>query len=108
MATKYNNLLSIDFTKDNLVALDIYYERIGFFQHYEKKAVPSSSLIADIGGQVGLWLGVSIVSIYEIIELIVVKIFKGFCSICICLGLKKKPIKKEHHRRSSHTKHHAV
>lgn len=63
-----------------MIAADIYYERIGYYKHYQIEAVPSSSLISDIGGQVGLWLGISIVSIYEILQVLVIQIYRlGFC-----------------------------
>ena len=65
-----------ELTKNNLISLDIFYERIGYYRHYQIEAVPSSSLVSDIGGQVGLWLGISIISIYEILQVCVIHIYR--------------------------------
>ena len=61
---------------ESLVAVDIFYSRIGYVQQVQIPANTRSSLLADIGGQVGLWLGVSIVSVYEVLQLCLVNIFR--------------------------------
>ena len=66
-----------DLARKNLIALDIFYERIGYYKHYQIEAVPSSSLVSDIGGQVGLWLGISIISIYEILQVAIIHMYRS-------------------------------
>ena len=53
--------------KDNLLLLDIYYEEMSYMKNIEAKADTLSSLVSDLGGQLGLWLGCSILTIVEII-----------------------------------------
>lgn len=63
---EFNNAFS-DHIKDNLVVLDIFYEDLKFTEVIETAADQISSLISDLGGQLGLWLGMSIMTLVEIV-----------------------------------------
>ncbi|KRY21788.1 Degenerin mec-4 [Trichinella patagoniensis] len=51
------------------------------------------NLMADFGGQLGLWMGVSVITIIEVLVLI-------YEVIKICCTRRKKPTMNKHHRRS--------
>ena len=74
----------VDFTenirehlKDNLLLLDVFYEDLNFLTNSETKADTVPSLVSDLGGQLGLWLGCSILTIVEIIYCCFVVVPKG-------------------------------
>lgn len=47
--------------------MEIFFEDLKFTEVIESKADEMSSLISDLGGQLGLWLGMSIMTIVETI-----------------------------------------
>ena len=51
---------------ENLVYLDIYFDDMKVTKVKENIADNLSSLVSDIGGQFGLWLGISILTVVEI------------------------------------------
>ena len=53
--------------KRNLLGLNIYFKDLKKIRVVESEADKMPSLIADLGGTFGLWLGMSIVTIVEII-----------------------------------------
>ena len=50
----------------NLVYLDLYFEDLKKSEIVENAADGQASLISDIGGQLGLWLGMSILTVAEL------------------------------------------
>ena len=56
-----------DHLEQNLVFLDIYYDDTRYDKVSEAQADDGPSLISDIGGQLGLWLGCSILTIVELL-----------------------------------------
>ena len=52
---------------DNLIYLDIYFDDMKVTKVEQNIADNISSLISDLGGQLGLWLGISILTVVEII-----------------------------------------
>ncbi|XP_052701236.1 degenerin unc-8-like [Crassostrea angulata] len=53
---------------ENLVKLEIYFAEMTYKSIESQKAYESQNLISDIGGQLGLWLGLSAITIGEIVE----------------------------------------
>ena len=53
--------------KQNLIYLDIHFDDLKYELAEESKADKEASLISDVGGQLGLWLGCSILTIVEIV-----------------------------------------
>ena len=72
--TKENNLSydqwSFDYLKQTTLKLNIYYDDLFFIMVTEIPAFTIDSLIAYIGGTMGLFLGISLLSLIELVELI--------------------------------------
>ncbi|XP_052259151.1 amiloride-sensitive sodium channel subunit beta-2-like [Dreissena polymorpha] len=54
-----------------LLKVDVFYTRLMLKKVEQKKAYESENLISDIGGQLGLWLGLSAITFGELIDLCV-------------------------------------
>ena len=66
------------FLKNNLLGLNIYFKDLKKIQVKETEADKMPSLIADLGGTFGLWLGMSIVTIVEILYCMIMCVPKTF------------------------------
>ncbi|XP_033108980.1 acid-sensing ion channel 5-like [Anneissia japonica] len=64
---------SAEFVKDNIVMLDVYYTEITKQVFKQTKAMTFSALLSDIGGQLGLFVGVSFITVVEITEYLTMK-----------------------------------
>ncbi|XP_065836422.1 amiloride-sensitive sodium channel subunit gamma-like isoform X2 [Oscarella lobularis] len=60
--------------ENNFARISVYYEELNYQRIAQTKAYESSQLLSDIGGQMGLWLGLSIVSLSELLEFIALAI----------------------------------
>ena len=74
---KANKNLSSDFVtkpinsetvSKSIVSLNIFYESLSYTLSTESPQMDSISLLANIGGHLGLFLGVSVFSLCEIVE----------------------------------------
>ncbi|XP_008050137.1 acid-sensing ion channel 5 [Carlito syrichta] len=72
------------YIRENLVNIEINYSDLNYKITQQQKAVSVSELLADVGGQLGLFCGASLITIIEIIEYI----FTNFYWICIFFLLK--------------------
>ena len=65
----------------NIALIDLYFEDLKYTTVTEAKADEATSLISDLGGQLGLWIGMSIMTLFEV----------SFCLLCMIpkIGLKK-------------------
>ncbi|XP_041595070.1 acid-sensing ion channel 5 [Vulpes lagopus] len=75
---------SQEYIRENLVNIEINYSDLNYKITQQQKAVSVSELLADVGGQLGLFCGASMITIIEIIEYI----FTNFYWICILFLLK--------------------
>eukprot|EP00058_Branchiostoma_floridae_P021721 XP_002607211.1 hypothetical protein BRAFLDRAFT_67991 [Branchiostoma floridae] len=67
----------------NLLKLNIYYEALNYEQISESPGYEEESLLGDLGGQLGLWVGMSLLSAMEVVEIfadLFAIIFKKFSS----------------------------
>ncbi|XP_078617329.1 epithelial sodium channel subunit alpha-like [Branchiostoma floridae x Branchiostoma japonicum] len=55
----------------NLLKLSVYFEQLNLQTITESPAYGVENLLGDLGGQLGLWLGVSVMTVLEVVELIV-------------------------------------
>ncbi|XP_057193440.1 acid-sensing ion channel 4-B isoform X2 [Triplophysa rosa] len=56
--------------RDNFLILDIFFEALNYETIEQKKAYDIAGLLGDIGGQMGLFIGASILTILEILDFI--------------------------------------
>ena len=57
--------------RQNLLRLNIYLEDLSIVEFTQMPAYDLADLFADIGGTLGLWMGISVLTIMELIELII-------------------------------------
>ncbi|XP_077870072.1 uncharacterized protein LOC102803246 [Saccoglossus kowalevskii] len=57
--------------RNNLARVEIYFEELNYIVHREVAVYLSANLWADIGGSLGLWIGISIVTLVEVLEYII-------------------------------------
>ncbi|XP_076848773.1 acid-sensing ion channel 4-B [Brachyhypopomus gauderio] len=59
-----------EYIRDNFLVLDIYFEALNSEMMEQKTAYDLAGLLGDIGGQMGLFIGASILTILEILDYI--------------------------------------
>ncbi|XP_033856097.2 acid-sensing ion channel 4-A-like isoform X1 [Acipenser ruthenus] len=68
LSKKYKH--SEEYIRDNFLVLDIFFEALNYETIEQKKAYDVAGLLGDIGGQMGLFIGASILTILEILDYI--------------------------------------
>ncbi|ELU13553.1 hypothetical protein CAPTEDRAFT_63286, partial [Capitella teleta] len=64
-----SGVLSPDYNyADNLIKLEVYYEEFNFEQIDERPSYTMWSYMSDVGGVLGLWIGFSLMTVFEFIE----------------------------------------
>ncbi|XP_048196435.1 acid-sensing ion channel 3 [Perognathus longimembris pacificus] len=66
LARKYNR--SETYIAENVLVLDIFFEALNYEMVEQTKAYEMSELLGDIGGQMGLFIGASLLTILEILD----------------------------------------
>ncbi|KPP75704.1 acid-sensing ion channel 4-like [Scleropages formosus] len=61
---------SEDYIRENFLVLDIFFEALNYETIEQKKAYDVAGLLGDIGGQMGLFIGASILTILEVLDYI--------------------------------------
>ncbi|XP_072040783.1 acid-sensing ion channel 5-like [Amphiura filiformis] len=82
--------VSVDYQRNNFVVLDVFYEELNYQRFEQQKAISVSSLISDIGGNLGLFIGASILTFAEFIDYFVKK------SLKVCTSRKNQAKEKGH------------
>ncbi|XP_010186717.1 PREDICTED: LOW QUALITY PROTEIN: acid-sensing ion channel 1-like [Mesitornis unicolor] len=79
LAKKYNK--SEQYIGENILVLDIFFEALNYETIEQKKAYEVAGLLGDIGGQMGLFIGASILTVLELFdyayEVIKHRLFRG-------------------------------
>ncbi|KAL3074625.1 hypothetical protein niasHT_033652 [Heterodera trifolii] len=65
-----NDALCMEKYRINAAMIQVFYEELNYPTLTESPAYSMTSLIADLGGLSGLWIGISVVSILEVVQLI--------------------------------------
>ncbi|ETN76502.1 Amiloride-sensitive sodium channel [Necator americanus] len=78
----------LEWYKKNTLLVEIYYERMNYQVLSESPAYSLVNLVSDVGGQVGLFLGMSIISLIEIATLILLL-------LCYCATHKSRKMEIE-------------
>uniref|UniRef100_UPI00398EB6E7 acid-sensing ion channel 1C-like n=1 Tax=Pristiophorus japonicus TaxID=55135 RepID=UPI00398EB6E7 len=73
LAKKFNK--TEQYITENILVLDIFFEALNYETIEQKKAYEVAGLLGDIGGQMGLFIGASILTILEIFDY-VYEVFK--------------------------------
>ncbi|XP_060600472.1 uncharacterized protein LOC132753933 isoform X2 [Ruditapes philippinarum] len=73
---KFKNDIVVDgkFLKQNFLQLDIFYRQLSYEYISQHKAYDFFALICDIGGAMGLFIGASMLTIVEIIDLFLIQL----------------------------------
>ncbi|XP_073796313.1 acid-sensing ion channel 1C isoform X3 [Danio rerio] len=66
LAKKFNK--TEQYITDNILVLDIFFEALNYEKIEQKKAYEVAGLLGDIGGQMGLFIGASVLTILEIFD----------------------------------------
>ncbi|KAK6178830.1 hypothetical protein SNE40_011326 [Patella caerulea] len=72
---------------NNFLKINIYYEDLNYENITEEEDYETSQFISDVGGTIGLWVGLSMLSMFEVVEF-VVQILQFFT---FSLWFRKKP-----------------
>ncbi|XP_069139079.1 acid-sensing ion channel 1A-like [Argopecten irradians] len=71
-----------EFMDENGIKVEVYYRYLNYEVIHTEASYEVENLLSDIGGQLGLWIGLSIVSLFEIIEIISDLIMIAFLKLC--------------------------
>jgi hypothetical protein len=68
---KYEQLnSSLSDVKQSIINLNVFYDRLSFTEITEKPSFTFVDLVSNVGGTFGLFIGISLLSLLEIVELI--------------------------------------
>ncbi|KAL2091013.1 hypothetical protein ACEWY4_013276 [Coilia grayii] len=81
LAKKFNK--TEQYISDNILVLDIFFEALNYETIEQKKAYELAGLLGDIGGQMGLFIGASILTILELFDYLYE--FFETCPACLML-----------------------
>ncbi|KAM4706607.1 bile acid-sensitive ion channel [Discoglossus pictus] len=79
---------SSEYLRKNLVYIDIKYHELNYKITKQQKSLTSTELLSDIGGQLGLFCGASMITIIEILEYLCTNLYW----MCVFLLLKTPEI----------------
>ncbi|XP_033631828.1 acid-sensing ion channel 1-like [Asterias rubens] len=68
------------YIRDNCMMIDIYYDTMNYHVYKQSPAITTSALISDVGGQLGLFVGASFITLAEIIFYIARKVRVLMCT----------------------------
>jgi len=72
ISPKYNEYLkSVNISTDNLIHLNVYYDNLEYTSIEQVSKMELQDLISNIGGNLGLFIGISFLSFAEIIEILI-------------------------------------
>ena len=66
-----DNLTSYDFVTDNFVRVNVYLSDMEVEVQEQQPSYRLSNLFSDIGGTLGLWVGLSLLTVVELVQLVV-------------------------------------
>ncbi len=61
---------SLSDVKQSIINLNVFYDRLSYTEITEKPSFPFVDLVSNVGGTFGLFIGISLLSLLEIVELI--------------------------------------
>ncbi|KAI1229762.1 Acid-sensing ion channel 1, partial [Lamprotornis superbus] len=82
LAKKYNK--SEQYIGENILVLDIFFEALNYETIEQKKAYEVAGLLGDIGGQMGLFIGASILTVLELFDYAYEVSVSSIPQLCSC------------------------
>ncbi|KAK0055716.1 degenerin unc-8 [Biomphalaria pfeifferi] len=79
----------------NFLKLNIYFQDLNYEERTEQPNYEFTSLLADIGGTIGLWIGLSILSFCEVFDLLLRLVHYALCQGSRRRRAEDKPNEKE-------------
>lgn len=69
---KYDNSNTLNQTvlKQNMLELNVFYDKMDYYVFEEVANMKLTDLLSTIGGTLGLFLGISVLSLFEIIDIV--------------------------------------
>ncbi|XP_064641053.1 uncharacterized protein LOC135495943 isoform X2 [Lineus longissimus] len=71
MEYKTTGKISTDFLRDNILNVDVFLRELSYEEIQQQKAYELTNLWSDIGGSLGLFIGASVLTLAELIDVIV-------------------------------------
>jgi hypothetical protein len=69
-----NNNITDEELASSLAFVNIYYNHLGYTEIIEKPSYTTLSLISNVGGTLGLFMGLSLLSLFEFVEIFIILI----------------------------------
>uniref|UniRef100_A0A915MIA0 Uncharacterized protein n=1 Tax=Meloidogyne javanica TaxID=6303 RepID=A0A915MIA0_MELJA len=88
-----------EYYRKNTAYIEIYYEQLNYEKLKETPGYTAINLFSDLGGNIGLWIGFSLITVLEIVEL-VFECFAYGCKQCIYRPLQRKAQMRRNRRQS--------
>ena len=70
-----NELRNISDYESNYLSVILYFDLAGYLNYEESPSISVYNLISNIGGSIGLLLGMSLLSIFEVLEMVILSIY---------------------------------
>ncbi|CAD5206518.1 unnamed protein product [Bursaphelenchus okinawaensis] len=86
----------LHFHREQAALIEVYFEQLNYESLKESEAYGFPNLLSDFGGQLGLWMGVSVITIMEVCILMTEIVVGFFSSLCCCTTKRKSPPPQNH------------
>ena len=68
--------------EDDFMKISIFYESKTVKEVIETPLMSLGALLSNLGGAIGFYLGISVIALFEVVELIARYVKKGLCLFC--------------------------
>ncbi|CAH1802002.1 unnamed protein product [Owenia fusiformis] len=75
-----NNEIGASFVKENFLQMDIFMRELNYEQVEQQKAYDLTALWSDIGGSLGLFVGASVLTIFELLDVVIHNLLRVHCT----------------------------
>ncbi|CAH1802000.1 unnamed protein product [Owenia fusiformis] len=74
------NRLGTAFVKENFLQMDVFMRELNYEQIEQQKAYDLTALWSDIGGSLGLFVGASVLTIFELLDVVIHNLLRVHCT----------------------------
>ncbi|KAI3411894.1 hypothetical protein GPALN_001955 [Globodera pallida] len=96
LGTNFSKAKCTEYFTKNTALIEIYYEQLNYEKLKETPGYTLVNLFSDLGGNIGLWIGFSLITVMEVVELIFECLTFG-CKKCLYRPLRKKTLANRQH-----------